>query len=107
MSTSILYSLKDLTKTYKQKGKLVAALKNVDLDIARGEFVSIQGPTGGGKSTLLQMLGGLDQPTSGKISLGDDALESASFALASRPTRAISWAKPVNFGNWQTQRILT
>ena len=80
MSTSILYSLKDLTKTYKQKGKLVAALKNVDLDIARGEFVSIQGPTGGGKSTLLQMLGGLDQPTSGKISLGDDALESMSEA---------------------------
>ena len=80
MTTSHLYSLKDLTKTYKQKGKLVAALKGVNLEIARGEFVSIQGPTGGGKSTLLQMLGGLDQPTSGSITLVDQPLETLSEA---------------------------
>lgn len=80
MTTSHLYLLKDLTKTYKQKGKLVAALKGVNLEIARGEFVSIQGPTGGGKSTLLQMLGGLDQPTSGSITLVDQPLETLSEA---------------------------
>jgi putative ABC transport system ATP-binding protein len=75
MTNTILYSLKDLNKTYSNNSKKVQALKNVNLEIAQGELISIQGPTGGGKSTLLQMLGGLDQPTSGSISLADDNLE--------------------------------
>ncbi|KEP73843.1 peptide ABC transporter ATP-binding protein, partial [Microbacterium sp. SUBG005] len=41
------------------------ALAGIDLEIAAGDFVTIQGPTGGGKSTLLQMLGALDRPSSG------------------------------------------
>jgi len=78
MTNIILYSLKDLNKSYSQNNKKVQALKNVNLEIARGDLISIQGPTGGGKSTLLQMLGGLDQPTSGTISLADDHLEKLS-----------------------------
>lgn len=78
MTNTILYSLKDLNKSYSQNNKKVQALKNVNLEIARGDLISIQGPTGGGKSTLLQMLGGLDQPTSGTISLADDHLEKLS-----------------------------
>jgi len=78
MTNTILYSLKDLNKSYSQNNKKVQALKNVNLEIARGDLISIQGPTGGGKSTLLQMLGGLDQPTSGAISLADDHLEKLS-----------------------------
>jgi len=78
MTNTILYSLKDLNKSYSQNNKKVQALKNVNLEIARGDLISIQGPTGGGKSTLLQMLGGLDQPTSGTISLADDQLEKLS-----------------------------
>ena len=78
MTNTILYSLKDLNKSYSQNNKKVQALKNVNLEIARGDLISIQGPTGGGKSTLLQMLGGLDQPTSGTISLADDDLEKLS-----------------------------
>ncbi len=78
MSNTVLYSIKDLSKSYSQNNKKVNALKNVSLEINRGELVSIQGPTGGGKSTLLQMLGGLDKPSSGTISLADDELEKLS-----------------------------
>lgn len=67
-----MYTLTRLTKTYRQGARTVHALKNVDLEIGAGQHVAIQGPTGGGKSTLLQMLGGLDRPTSGTIRIGDD-----------------------------------
>jgi putative ABC transport system ATP-binding protein len=80
MSDIILYSIKNLSKSYSQNNKEVNALRNVSLEINRGELVSIQGPTGGGKSTLLQMLGGLDKPTSGTISLADDHLENLNEA---------------------------
>jgi putative ABC transport system ATP-binding protein len=76
--TEVLYEIKGLTKSYNQKGKNVVALADVDLTIHVGDLISIQGPTGGGKSTLLQMLGGLDKPTSGSISLSGDNLENMS-----------------------------
>jgi putative ABC transport system ATP-binding protein len=66
----IMYQLTDVKKTY-QKGRVtVEALQGVNLDIADGEWLAIQGPTGHGKSTLLQMLGGLDRPSSGSIVCG-------------------------------------
>lgn len=65
-----MYSLTSLSKVYTRRNKKVTALSNVDLTIADGEMIAIQGPTGGGKSTLLQMLGALDRPTSGIIELG-------------------------------------
>jgi len=77
-TTEVLYEIKGLAKSYNQKGKNVIALADVDLTIHVGDLISIQGPTGGGKSTLLQMLGGLDKPTSGSISLSGDNLESMS-----------------------------
>jgi putative ABC transport system ATP-binding protein len=80
MTNNVLYVLKDLSKSYSQNNTKVNALKNVTLEINRGDLISIQGPTGGGKSTLLQMLGALDQPTSGSISLADDELEKLSEA---------------------------
>jgi putative ABC transport system ATP-binding protein len=69
-----MYSLTSLSKVYTQRNKKVTALNNVDLTIADGEMIAIQGPTGGGKSTLLQMLGALDRPTSGVIELGTSDL---------------------------------
>jgi putative ABC transport system ATP-binding protein len=62
-----MYQLKDLKKTYQKGRTPVHALDGVDLTIGDGEWLAIQGPTGHGKSTLLQMLGGLDRPTSGSI----------------------------------------
>jgi putative ABC transport system ATP-binding protein len=69
-----MYQLTDLTKTYKARGRDVVALHDVDLRLETGEMIAIQGPTGGGKSTLLQMLGALDRPTSGSITLDDRPL---------------------------------
>jgi putative ABC transport system ATP-binding protein len=62
-----MYELTGVTKTYRKGRDTVTALRDVDLSIAEGEFLAIQGPTGQGKSTLLQLLGGLDRPTAGSI----------------------------------------
>ena len=62
-----MYKLTGVTKNYQKGRGTVAALQGVDLVIEDGEWLAIQGPTGHGKTTLLQMLGGLDRPTSGII----------------------------------------
>ncbi|BCL22643.1 ABC transporter ATP-binding protein [Streptomyces tuirus] len=64
-----MYELRALTKHYTRSKDTVQALDGIDLTIPDGDRLVIQGPTGGGKSTLLQMLGGLDRPTSGEIVL--------------------------------------
>jgi putative ABC transport system ATP-binding protein len=64
-----MYKLVDVTKTYRKGRSTVQALSGVDLVIEDGEWLTIQGPTGHGKSTLLQMLGGLDRATSGLVEL--------------------------------------
>jgi putative ABC transport system ATP-binding protein len=62
-----MYKLTGVTKQY-QKGRMtVAALEGIDLVITGGEWLAIQGPTGHGKTTLLQLLGGLDRATSGTV----------------------------------------
>ncbi|MGI5482138.1 ABC transporter ATP-binding protein [Streptomyces lavendofoliae] len=64
-----MYQLTGVTKRYRRGKETVQALDGVDLIIEDGGRLVIQGPTGGGKSTLLQMLGGLDRPTSGSVIL--------------------------------------
>lgn len=61
----------NLTKHYGEGDTLVKALDGVSLKVERGEFLSIIGTSGSGKSTLLHMLGGLDNPTSGKVIIDD------------------------------------
>lgn len=75
---SNLYSLLKVSKSYRQSGKEVHALRGVNLTINAGEHISIQGPTGGGKSTLLQMLGALDVPNSGTIDFDGASLTNMS-----------------------------
>jgi putative ABC transport system ATP-binding protein len=62
-----MYKLTNVTKDYPKGRQTVHALRGVDVEIADGEWLAIQGPTGHGKSTLLQLLGGLDRPTSGSV----------------------------------------
>ena len=61
----------NLKKYYGEDETLCKALDDVSLTVERGEFVSIIGTSGSGKSTLLHMLGGLDNPTSGKVIIDD------------------------------------
>jgi putative ABC transport system ATP-binding protein len=62
-----MYTLTKVTKDYPKGRGTVHALQGVDLEIPDGEWLAIQGPTGHGKSTLLQILGGLDRATSGSV----------------------------------------
>ena len=73
----------EVTKSFARDGERVEVLKGVSLAVAVGELVSIAGPSGVGKSTLLHLLGGLERPTGGKISYGETNLaELTDLALA-------------------------
>ena len=62
-----IYSLQGVGRVYGHSVNQVHAVRDVDLEIDRGEFVVIVGPSGSGKTTLLQLLGALDRPTDGQI----------------------------------------
>ena len=68
MSETVL-KLENLSRTYALGKRNVQALSNVNLQVNKGEFVSIMGPSGSGKTTPLNVLGCLDQPTQGKVLL--------------------------------------
>jgi putative ABC transport system ATP-binding protein len=62
-----MYTLTDITKTFRKGRHTVTAVQDLDLTIAEGEWLAIQGRTGSGKTTLLQLLGALDHPSSGVV----------------------------------------
>jgi len=66
-----LIEIKKLNKAYESGDECVMALVDVDLNIERGEFISVMGPSGSGKSTLLTILGGLNHPTKGDVVVDD------------------------------------
>src|SRR6267154_40398 len=64
-----LIRLQNISRRYQMGGETIHALRDVSLEIQRGEYVAIMGPSGSGKSTLMNLLGCLDTPTSGSYEL--------------------------------------
>jgi putative ABC transport system ATP-binding protein len=65
----VLVQIRDLTKTYRRGDEIIRVFDNVNLDIHRGEYLSLMGPSGSGKSTLLNILAGLDTAERGVVSV--------------------------------------
>lgn len=87
-----MYELSGVTKRYRRGKDTVHALAGVDLTIGEGDRLVIKGPTGGGKSTLLQMLGGLDRPTAGSVMLdGTDLARLGEAKLTALRGRSIGF----------------
>ena len=82
----------NVTKTFKL-GKIdVQALKGIDLEISKGDYMSIMGPSGSGKSTLFNMIGGLDKPSSGKVFIDEvDIAQLDAYELAWLRCRKIGY----------------
>ncbi len=64
-----LVRMMDVAKDFGSGEAVVHALKDIDLEIRKGEFVTLAGPSGSGKSTLLNIIGGLDRPTAGRVEI--------------------------------------
>jgi len=77
-SPAVLVRAKGLRKDYGRGDGLVRALDMVDLDVNRGEAVAVMGPSGCGKSTLLHLIGGLDRPSAGQLSVAGQRVDELS-----------------------------
>src|SRR5579883_3683106 len=71
MAHEYVVRTRGLVKEFRMGDEVVRALNGVDLDIRRGEYISIMGPSGSGKSTLFNAIGGLDKPDSGSVFIND------------------------------------
>jgi putative ABC transport system ATP-binding protein len=76
VSKEVLVEVRGIDRVYHTKGETVFALAGVDLDVFRGEYLSIMGPSGSGKSTLFNMVGALDNPTRGEVRVSDVSISS-------------------------------
>ena len=92
MSYDTVIELRNLLRYYTMGDETVKALDGVDLDIGRGEYVSIVGPSGSGKTTLFNMIGGLDKPTDGNVFIdGVDISQLDAYELAWLRCRKIGY----------------
>ncbi|MEE8639605.1 MAG: ABC transporter ATP-binding protein, partial [bacterium] len=90
--TEPFIKLRDIFKIYQMGGEDVVALKDINLDLRRGEYAAIMGPSGSGKSTLMNIIGCLDVPTSGSYHLnGQEVAAATEDELAAIRNREIGF----------------
>lgn len=91
-TSTALFCLQKVSKNFLLEGGVIQVLSDLSMQIAAGSWVALVGKSGSGKTTLLHLLGGLDQPTSGKILLdGHDLTSMSSGALTSLRRRRIGF----------------
>ncbi len=76
--------LQNVSKRYRSAGLFITVLDDFDLEVGAGEFLAVMGPSGTGKTTLLNLIGGLDQPDSGRIEVAGARLDELSQAALTR-----------------------
>ena len=74
MSDELLFELKNVSKSFVKGKEKITIFDNLNMSIAKGDFLAIMGPSGSGKTTLLNMLGGVDRPTGGDILFDGSAI---------------------------------
>lgn len=73
-----ILNIKEVTKTYQAKNGELEAIKDISFSVKKGEFISIIGPSGCGKSTLLSIIAGLEQKTSGSVTIQNEEVNGIS-----------------------------
>ena len=92
MRSDIIIETDDLARYYELGGEVIRALDGVDLRVSRGEYLSIVGPSGAGKTTLFNMIGGLDRPTRGRVVIDEvDISQLDAYELAWLRCRKIGY----------------
>ncbi len=87
MENNTVISIQNLVKQFPIGREFFTALKNITLDLHKGEFTGLVGPSGSGKTTLLNIIGGLDSPTEGKVRVLDQPLDNTTHNERARLRR--------------------
>ena len=87
MKNNTVISIQNLVKQFRIGREFFTALKNITLDLHKGEFTGLVGPSGSGKTTLLNIIGGLDSPTEGKVRVLDQPLDNTTHNERARLRR--------------------
>ena len=87
MENNAVISIQNLVKQFPVGRDFFTALKNITLDLRKGEFTGLVGPSGSGKTTLLNIIGGLDSPTEGKVRVLDQPLDNTTHNERARLRR--------------------
>jgi putative ABC transport system ATP-binding protein len=88
----VLIELNDVRKKYKRDAIEIPVLDGVSMSVSEGDFLALMGPSGSGKSTLLNLLAGIDQPSSGSITIGGTTISGLSErALAAWRARHVGF----------------